>query len=90
MVLIELFNNKLSKIVGVSDTVTGFLPMDSELKPTTIGKVAAYVNGGERNYGEGADRTKVLKALDEAKTISWKGKKPTNSREDWMGEIIVD
>lgn len=86
----ELLNNKLSKVVGVSDTVVGFLPMDSELKPTTIGKVAAYVNSGERNYGEGADRTKVLKALDEAKTISWKGKKPTNSTEDWMGEIIVD
>ena len=86
----ELLNNKLSKVVGVSDTVVGFLPMDSELKPTTIGKVAAYVNSGERNYGEGADKTKVLKVLDEAKTISWKGKKPTNSTEDWMGEIIVD
>jgi hypothetical protein len=85
----ELFNEKLSKIVGVSDTVTGFLPMDSESKPTTIGKVAAYVNGGERNYGEGADRTAVLKALDNATAISWKGKKPTNSKEDWIGEIIV-
>ena len=84
-----LFNDKLSKIVGVSDTVTGFLPMDSESKPATIGKVAAYVNGAERNYGEGADRTAVLKALDNAKTISWKGKKPTNAREEWMGEIIV-
>jgi len=85
----ELFNNKLSKIAGVSDTVTGFLPMDSESKPATIGKVAAYVTGGERNYGEGADITAVLKALDNAKTISWKGKKPTNSKEDWIGEIIV-
>jgi hypothetical protein len=63
--------------------------MDSESKPTTIGKVAAYVNGGERNYGEGADRTAVLKALDDATAISWKGKKPTNSKEDWIGEIIV-
>jgi hypothetical protein len=63
--------------------------MDSESKPATIGKVAAYVTGGERNYGEGADRTAVLKALDNAKTISWKGKKPTNSKEDWIGEIIV-
>jgi len=85
----KLFNEKLSKIAGVSDTVTGFLPMDSDSKSATVGKVAAYVNGGERNYGEGADRTAVLKALDNAKTISWKGKKPTNSKEDWIGEIIV-
>jgi hypothetical protein len=85
----ELFNNKLSKIAGVSDIVAGFLPMDTEGKPTTISKVAAYVNSGERNYGEDTDRTAVLKALDNAKTISWKGKKPTNSKEDWIGEIIV-
>ena len=63
--------------------------MDSDGKPATIGKVAAYVNSGERNYGEGAGRTEVLKALDDAKTISWKGKKPTNSREEWIGDIIV-
>ena len=84
-----LFNDKLSKIAGVSDTVTGFLPMDSESKPATIGKVAAYVNGAERNYGEGGDRQAILDALDNATAVSWKGKKPTNSREEWMGEIIV-
>ena len=85
----ELFNQKLSKIAGVSDTVAGFLPMDTEGKPTTISKVAAYVNSGERNYGEGGDRQAILDALDNATAVSWKGKKPTNSREEWMGEIIV-
>ena len=85
----KIFNDKLAKIVGVTDAVTGFLPMDSDGKPATIGKVAAYVNSGERNYGEGAGRTEVLKALDDAKTISWKGKKPTNNREEWIGDIIV-
>jgi hypothetical protein len=63
--------------------------MDTEGKSTTISKVAAYVNSGERNYGEDTDKTAVLKALDNAKTISWKGKKPTNSKEEWIGEIIV-
>ena len=86
----EIFNEKLSKIVGVTDVVTGALPMDSDSKPETIGMVATYVNGGERNYGSGVDKETVLKALDNAKTISWKGKKPTNSREDWIGEIIIN
>jgi hypothetical protein len=84
-----LFNDKLSKIAGVTDAVTGRLPMDSESKPETIGKVAAYVNGAVRNYGEGADAQKALDALDNATAISWKGKKPTNSTEDWVGEIII-
>jgi hypothetical protein len=85
-----LFNDKLSKIAGVSDTVSGLLPMDTESKPTTIGKLATYVNSGGRNYAPGVNKETVLKALDNAKTISWNAKKPTNSREDWMGEIIVN
>ena len=63
--------------------------MDTEGKPTTISKVAAYVNSGERNYGEGGDRQAILDALDNATAVSWKGKKPSNSKEDWIGEIIV-
>lgn len=86
----ELFNQKLSKIAGVSDTVAGTLPMgDSDQKNASIGKVAAYVNSGERNYGEDADRSKVLLALNDVTSISWTGKKPTNSKEEWIGNIIV-
>ena len=86
----EIFNDKLAKIVGVSDTVTGTLPMEDadEIKASTA-KVAAYVNGGERNYGQGVDKEKVLKALDNPTAISWTGKKPTNAREDWTGNVIV-
>jgi len=86
----ELFNQKLSKIAGVSDTVAGTLPMgDSDQKNASIGKVAAYVNSGERNYGEDTDRSKVLSALNDVTSISWTGKKPTNSKEEWIGNIIV-
>ena len=86
----ELFNEKLSKIAGVSDTVAGTLPMgDSDQKNASIGKVAAYVNSGERNYGEDTDRNKVLSALNDVTSISWTGKKPTNSKEDWIGNVIV-
>jgi hypothetical protein len=86
----KLFNEKLAKVVGVSDVVTGSLPfVDSDDKSTSIAKVATYVNSGERNYGEGTNRDVLLKALGDATNISWNGKKPTNSREDWTGEIKV-
>ena len=86
----KIYNDKLSKIVGVSDAVSGTLPFgDSDEKNASIAKVAAYVNnGGERNYGPGVDKATVLQALDGATAITWTGKKPTNSREDWMGNII--
>lgn len=87
----KLYNEKLSKIVGVTDVVMGYLPMDTEGKPETIAKVATYVNSGaaERNYESGSDRQKVLDALDNATAVSWRGKKPTNSREEWVGEIVI-
>ena len=86
----KIFNDKLAKVVGVSDAVSGTLPFgDSDQKNASIGKVAAYINGGERNYESGVDKTTIIKALDNPTAISWKGKKPTNSREDWIGEIIV-
>lgn len=86
----ELFNQKLSKIAGVSDTVAGTLPMgDSDQKNASISKVAAYINSGERNYAEDTDKSKVLSALNDVTSISWTGKKPTNSKEDWIGNVIV-
>ena len=85
----KIFNDKLAKIVGVTNTVTGFLPTDTEGKPTTIAKVATYINGGERNYESGSDKQKALDALDNATAVSWKGQKPTSSTEDWIGEIII-
>jgi hypothetical protein len=86
----KIYNEKLSKIVGVTDVVTGYLPMDTEGKPETISKVATYVNsGGERNYESGSDKQKVLDALDNATAVIWRGKKPTNSREEWTGEIVI-
>jgi hypothetical protein len=85
----KIYNDKLAKVVGVNDAVSGLLPMDTESKPTTIGMVATYVNSGERNYSPGLDRQAVVDALDNATAISWNAKKPTNSREDWTGEIVV-
>jgi hypothetical protein len=85
----KIFNDKLSKIVGVTDAVTGFLPMDSDGKPATISKVATYVTGGERNYASGSDRQAALDALDNATAVSWKGKKPTTIGEEWIGEVII-
>jgi hypothetical protein len=86
----KIYNEKLAKIVGVSDVVTGFLPIDTEGKPETIAKVATYLNsGGERNFEAGSDKQKALDALDNATAVTWRGKKPTNSREDWVGEIII-
>jgi len=86
----KIFNDKLATIVGVSDAISGTLPFgDSDAKNASIAKVAAYVNGGERNYESGVDKATIIKALNDATAISWKGKKPTNSREDWTGDIIV-
>jgi len=43
--------------------VSGLLAMDTESKPETIGMVATYVNGGERNYGPGVDKETILKFI---------------------------
>jgi hypothetical protein len=51
--------------------------------------VTAYVNAGERNYDSGSDADLVLKALPDATGVSWVGKKPTNPREQWTGQIKI-
>lgn len=84
-----LLNEKLSKIAGVTNTVAGFLPWDTEGKPETIAKLATYVNSAERNYGKEGDRQKALDALDGATAVSWKAQKPTNATEEWTAEIII-
>jgi len=87
----KLYNDKLSKIVGVSDVITQSLPMGSadEIK-ASVANVNAYITGGERSF-EGGEEGKagMLKALANPTGISWIGKKPTNSRETWTGSIVV-
>ena len=87
----KIYNEKLSKIVGVTDAVSGSLPfIETDEKNASIAKVAAYVNSSSpRNYGEGVDRQAVLDALDGATAIGFEATKPTNSREDWVGNIII-
>ena len=86
----KIFNDKLAKVVGVSDAVGGTLPMgDADEIKASISKVASYVNSGERNYAPGVTRENVLKALKSEPSITWVGKKPTNSREDWTGTITI-
>jgi len=86
----ELFNQKLSKIVGVTDAVTGSLPMgDADQIKTSVSNVASYVTGGERSFGKGTTKENILTALDNPTSITWSGKKPTNAKEDWTGSIHV-
>jgi hypothetical protein len=86
----EIYNKKLAKIVGVTDAVVGTLPfVETDEKNYTIAKVTAYVNSGNRNYASGSDGDLVLKALPDATGVTWVGKKPTNSREQWTGEIKI-
>ena len=86
----EIYNKKLAKIVGVTDAVVGTLPfVETDEKNYTIAKVTAYVNSGNRNYESGSNGDLILKALPDATGVTWVGKKPTNSREQWTGEIKV-
>ena len=87
----KLYNDKLSKIVGVSDVITQSLPMGSadEIK-ATVANVSTYITGAERSFEGGEEGKKgMIKALANPTGISWVGKKPTNSRETWTGSIIV-
>lgn len=87
----NLYNDKLSKIVGVSDVITQSLPMgNSDEIKASIAKVTTYITGAERSFEGGAEGKKgMIKALSNPIGISWVGKKPTNSRETWTGSIIV-
>ena len=87
----KIYNDKLSKIVGTSDAVSGTLPfIETTDKNASIAKVAAYVNtSAERNYSSGQNKQSVLDALDGATAIGYEAIKPTNAREDWTGNIII-
>jgi hypothetical protein len=85
----ELFNSKLSKVVGVTDSITQSLSNDTDETKAAVGNITAYVTGGPRNYGPNTDKAKILKALKNDPTISWVGKKPTTTGEQWTGKIIV-
>ena len=86
----EIYNQKLAKIVGVSDNVTGTLPTaEATQREESVAKVATYITEGVRNYKKGSDKEKVSKALKEPTSITWSAKKPTNSRESWTATITV-
>ena len=86
----DLFNEKLGKIVGTSDAVTGSLPMgDADEVKASVSSVNAYVTGGERSFGPGTNKENIIDALNDPTGISWVGKKPTNSKEQWSGQIKV-
>ena len=86
----ELFNQKLSKIVGVSDVTGGSLPMyTAEDIKASVANVSAYISVGGRSYGDGDSEESVQAALANPTAISWTGKKPTNAKEEWTGSIIV-
>lgn len=85
----KLFNEKISRIVGVTDTVTQSLSNTADEVKASVGNIAAYITGGMRSYGPDSDKTKILKALKDDPSISWVGKKPTTSGEEWTGTIKI-
>ena len=86
----ELFNDKLSKIVGVTDVKGGSLPMfDADQIKASVANVSSFLSVGMRSYGPGDTEETVQAALADPTSISWTGKKPTNSKEQWTGTIIV-
>jgi hypothetical protein len=86
----ELFNEKLSKIVGVTDVKGGSLPMFSadQIK-ASVANVSSFLSVGSRSFGKGDTEATIQAALANPTSISWTGKKPTNSKEQWTGNIIV-
>jgi hypothetical protein len=85
----KLFNEKLAKIVGVTDVITQSMSNSTDETKVSVGNISTYVMGGPRNYGKDSDKTKVLAALKDDPTISWTAKKPTTSGEDWTGSIKI-
>jgi hypothetical protein len=86
----ELFNEKLSKIVGVTDVKGGSLPMfTADQIKASVANVSSYLSVGMRSYGKGDTEETVQAALANPTSISWTGKKPTNAKEEWTGSIIV-
>ncbi len=86
----ELYNQKLQKIVGVSDVTSGSLPYgDAEERSITNGNIATYIASADARSLGGVSKEAVLGALDGATAISWVGKKPTTFREDWSGKIVI-
>jgi hypothetical protein len=86
----ELFNSKLSKIVGVTDVKGGSLPMyTADQIKASIANVSSFLSVGMRSFGPGDTEASIQAALKDPTSISWTGKKPTNSKEQWTGNIIV-
>jgi hypothetical protein len=86
----ERYNEKLKKVVGVSDITGGSLPWATgEEVKTSTGNVATYLSVADVRSLGGATKEQVLGALDNATAISWVGKKPTTFREDWTGKIVI-
>jgi len=86
----RLLNEKLQKVVGVSDITGGSLPWkEATERETSTANVATYISAADQRSLGGASKAEVLGALDGATSISWVGKKPTTFREDWTGKIVI-
>jgi hypothetical protein len=86
----ELFNEKLSKIVGVTDVKGGSLPMyTADQIKSSVAAVSSFLAVGDRNFGPGTTKESMQLALDDPTNIAWTGKKPTNATEEWTGTIKV-
>jgi hypothetical protein len=86
----KLFNERLQKVVGVSDVTGGSLPWnDTEARETSKANIATYIAAADQRSLGGATKEQVLGALDGVTAISWVGKKPTTFREDWTGKIVI-
>jgi hypothetical protein len=86
----KLFNERLQKVVGVSDITGGSLPWnDTEARETSKANIATYIAAADQRSLGGATKEQVLGALDGVTAISWVGKKPTTFREDWTGKIVI-
>jgi hypothetical protein len=88
----KAWNNELAKYIGVTDATGGSFPMAEakEIKKS-VGLVSAYLNSAEgmRKLGSNTEIETLRTALSDPTSITWKANKPTTSREDWKGSVII-
>jgi hypothetical protein len=86
----RLFNEKLQKVVGVSDITSGSLPWtEATEREDSKANLITYLSAADARSLGGASKEEVLGAITDAAAVSWVGKKPTTFREDWTGKFVI-
>jgi len=86
----RLLNEKLEKVVGVSDITSGSLPWtEATEREDSKANLITYLSAADARSLGGASKEEVLGAITDAAAVSWVGKKPTTFREDWTGKFVI-